>query len=137
MNRQDIKTIENSDGCISISIPIKPKGRSGRKVITLPDGYGNDGRPWDSAPTPPQLALVRAYKWEAMLHSGAYTSIKALAQKEGVDNSYVSRMLNLTILAPDIITKILDEEIPDGLTLFDLGSDTHMVWNEQREMFYS
>jgi hypothetical protein len=38
-----------------------------------------------------------------------------LVRKEGVDSSYVSRMVNLTTLAPDIVAAILDETLPpDG-----------------------
>lgn len=127
--------IESSDGSLSIKIPLKPKVRSGRKIITLPGSKDSDYRPWDSQPTPLQLALARAYEWEQKLNSGVYGSIKELANKEGVDNSYVSRILNLNVLAPDIIEAILDENISEGLTLFALGADTPMVWEEQREKF--
>ncbi|WP_103654431.1 LacI family transcriptional regulator [Agarilytica rhodophyticola] len=127
--------IESSDGSLSIKIPLTPKVRSGRKIITLPGSTDSDYRPWDSQPTPLQLALARAYEWEQKLNSGVYGSIKELANKEGVDNSYVSRILNLNILAPDIIQAILDEKVPDTLTIQELGADTPMGWEEQREKF--
>ena len=129
--------IESSDRSLSIKIPLRPKVRSGRKIITLPNGSSTDSdcRPWDSQPTPLQLALARAYEWEQKLNSGVYGSIKELANKEGVDNSYVSRILNLNVLAPDIIQAILDEKVPDTLTLQELGADTPMIWEEQREKF--
>ena len=137
MDSQTPYIIESSDGSLSIKIPLKRKVRSGRKIITLPNGSSTDSdcRPWDSQPTPLQLALVRAYEWEQKLNSGVYGSIKELANKEGVDNSYVSRILNLNVLAPDIIEAILDENISEGVTLFTLGADTPMVWEEQREKF--
>ncbi|WP_086930586.1 hypothetical protein [Agarilytica rhodophyticola] len=126
------RIIESSDGSLSIKISLRPKVRSGRKIITLPGNTDSDYRPWDSEPTPLQLALARAYEWEQKLNSGVYGSIKELANKEGVDNSYVSRILNLNILAPDIIKAILDENISEGVTLFTLGANTPMVWEEQR-----
>ena len=55
-----------------------------------------------------------------------------IAKKEGIDNSYVSRMVNLTTLAPDIIDAILLNELPDHLTLFDLAVDPPALWDEQR-----
>ena len=42
-------------------------------------------------------------------------------RREGVDDSYVSRMVNLTTLAPDIVAAILDETLPPEVTL-ELGT---------------
>ena len=56
-----------------------------------------------------------------MLESGKVKSLRELARNEGVDSSYVSRMVNLTTLAPDIVAAILDESLPPDLTLFDLA----------------
>ena len=53
-----------------------------------------------------------------------------------MDNSYVSRMVNLTTLAPDIQAAILDETLPDTLSLFDLAVDTPLSWRQQRERIW-
>jgi hypothetical protein len=66
-----------------------------------------------------------------MLESGEVTSMKELARREGVDDSYVSRMVNLTTLAPDIVAAILDETLPSELTLFELAAGTPLPWEEQ------
>ncbi len=50
---------------------------------------------------------------------------------KGIDDSYVSRMVNLTTLAPDIVAAILDETLPPEVTLFDLAAGTPLVWEEQ------
>ncbi len=47
-------------------------------------------------------------------------------------SSYVSRMMNLTVLAPDIVKAILDDTLPDHLTLFDIAVDPPALWEEQR-----
>ena len=39
-----------------------------------------------------------------MLESGEVKTLTEIAKREGVDNSYVSRMVNLTTLAPDMQT---------------------------------
>ncbi len=57
--------------------------------------------------------------------------MKEIARREGVDDSYVSRMVNLTTLAPDIIDAILDETLPPEVTLFGLAAGTPVVWEEQ------
>jgi hypothetical protein len=83
-------------------------------------------------PTPLQLALARGHRWLAMLESGEATSLKEIAAREEIDNSYVSRMVNLTTLAPDIVAAILDDTLPNHVTLFDLASGTPLLWDEQR-----
>lgn len=60
-------------------------------------------RPLDTATTPRQLALARLHRWLAMLESGEAMSLKEVAAREGIDSSCVSRMVNLTSLAPDIV----------------------------------
>ena len=89
-------------------------------------------RPWDVAPTSLQLALARGHRWLAMLESGEAKSLKEIATREGIDNSYVSRMVNLTTLAPDIVAAILDDALPNHITLFDLAVDPPALWDEQR-----
>jgi hypothetical protein len=59
--------------------------------------------------------------------------MKEIARRENVDDSYVSRMINLITLAPDIIAAILDERLPAEVTLFELAAGTPLLWKEQRE----
>ncbi len=123
--------IEASDGRLTLSVPIQIKRRSGRKLVTLPNGETAKARPWDTATTPLQLALARGHRWLAMLQSSEAKSLKEIATREGVDNSYISRMVNLTTLAPDIVAAILDDTMPNHVTLFDLAVDPPMLWEEQ------
>ena len=128
--------IEASDGRLTLSVPIQIKRRSGRKLVTLPidpvTGEPAKARPWDTATTPLQLALARGHRWLAMLESGEAKSLKEIAAREGIDNSYVSRMVNLTTLAPDIVAAILDDAMPNHVTLFDLAVDPPALWEDQR-----
>ena len=124
--------MSSSDGRLTLSVPIQFKRRGGRKQVTLPDGAAGQPRPWDTAATALQLALARGHRWLAMLESGEAKSLREIAAQEGVDNSYVSRMVNLTTLAPDIVDAILLNALPDHLTLFDLAVDPPSLWEEQR-----
>jgi len=63
-----------------------------------------------------------------MLESGEVKSFREVAEREKIDNSYVSRMVNLTNLAPEIVTAILDDELPDHITLFELAIDPPRLW---------
>jgi hypothetical protein len=49
-----------------------------------------------------------------------------------VDTSYVSRTVNLTALAPDIVAAIPDETLPLEVTLFDLAVDPAALWEAQQ-----
>ena len=126
------EVIQSSDGRLTLSVPIQFKRRAGRKQVTLPSGEPGKPRPWDTAATALQLALARGRRWLRMLESGDAKSLREIAALEGVDNSYVSRMVNLTTLAPDIVDAILLNELPDHLTLFDLAVDPPALWDEQR-----
>lgn len=72
-----------------------------------------------------------------MLESGEVKSVREIAVREGVDSSYVSRMVNLTTLAPDIVAAILDDVLPNHITLFDIAVDPPVLWEEQRERIKS
>ena len=85
-----------------------------------------------AAPTALQVALARGHRWLRQIESGKVTNISAIASAENIDPSYISCMINLTSLAPDIQSAILDETLPDTVSLIDLASDTPLSWEEQR-----
>jgi hypothetical protein len=124
--------IEASDGRLTLSVPIQIKRRSGRKLVTLPNGETVKARPWDTATTSLQLALARGHRWLVMLESGEVKTMRELATREGVDNSYVSRMINLTLLPPWMVAAILDDTLPNHVTLLDLAVDPPLLWEIQR-----
>jgi hypothetical protein len=57
-----------------------------------------------------------------------------IARREGGDHSYVSRMLDLTTLAPDIVAAILDEALPDEVRLVEIAISPPLSWIEQRRL---
>ncbi len=120
-----------SDGRLTLSIPIQIKRRSGCKKVVLPNGETAKPKAWDTKATPLQLALARGHRWLAMLESGKIKSLKEIAERENIDNSYVSRMVNLTCLAPEIVAAILEDQLPDHITLFELAVDPQPLWEEQ------
>lgn len=65
-----------------------------------------------------------------MLELGEAKSAKEIAAREGINNSYVSHMANLTTLAPVIVAAILDDVLPNHLTLFDLAVNPPALWEE-------
>ncbi len=57
-----------------------------------------------------------------------------LARAKGGNGTYVSRILRLTLLAPDIVEAILDGRQPAGLQLDDLLEGFPLAWERQREL---
>ena len=68
-----------------------------------------------------------------MLDTGVHATLEDLAQAKGVHATYVSRMLPLTLLAPDIVEAILDGRQPAGLQLDRLLGGFPLEWARQRE----
>ena len=123
--------IRSLDGAVSVSIPIKIRRLSARCQVEVPQGISAtvSGK---AAPTALQIALVRGHRWLRMIESGKVANLAAIAKLENVDRSYISRMVNLTTLAPDIQAAILDTTLPDTVSLFDLAIDTPLSWDKQR-----
>ncbi|MDV6344060.1 hypothetical protein [Nitrosomonas sp. Is37] len=76
--------------------------------------------------------MARGHRWLALLESSEAKSLREIAARKGIDSSYVSRILNLTTHAPDIVTAILDDALPNHIALFDLAVDPPLLWEEQR-----
>ncbi len=121
-----------SDGSLHVTVPIKITRRGRSKAVMLPDGKAFQPRAWNAEPTQMQLALARGHRWLGLLELGKARNMAEVAKLEGMDPAYVSRMVNLTTLAPDIVAAILDESLPDHVTLFDLASATPLLWDEQQ-----
>ena len=83
-------------------IPMRFQRRGGRKRIVAPDG--SEIAP-TSKPQPSGTlvnALARAWRWQRMLDEGVYASVSEIGDAENISKSYVSRILRLALLAPDI-----------------------------------
>jgi hypothetical protein len=76
-------------------------------------------------------ALARAFRWRRMLDEGVYATLEELARAKGAHATYVSRVLRLTLLAPNIVEAILDGRQPVELQLDDLLEGFSLEWNEQ------
>ena len=98
---------------VMLHVPFRIVRRGGRKAIALPDGASAPRRPDDAL----VKALARAFRWKRMLESGEFATIAELAEREGIAPSYMTRVLRLTLLAPDIIEAILDGRQGPDVTL--------------------
>jgi hypothetical protein len=116
-----------------VRIPMRFQRRGGRKRIVAPDG--RELMP-ASKPQPDGTlvkALARAWRWQRMLQSGEYGTVAELADTEGIRRSYVCRVLRLTLLAPEIVERILDGRPTAGLA--QLLKPFPVEWQRQRKQF--
>ena len=125
-------TLISQDGQTAIvSVAVSFLQRGGRKQILSPAG----AIPWSPAPRLDSAlvkAVVRAHRWREMIESGKYGSSAELAKAEKVNDSYLSRILRLTLLSPDIIEAILTGRQPSTLQLDDLLIPLPAAWDGQR-----
>jgi hypothetical protein len=101
-----------------VRIPMRFQRRKGLKRIVAPDG--SELAP-SSKPQPDGTlvkALARAWRWQRMLESNEYRTLAELSAVEQISRSYVCRVLRLTLLAPDIVERILDGQPTAPLARF-------------------
>ncbi len=84
-------------------------------------------------------AVARGRLWFDQIATGAGQSIAALAAQKGVTPRYVSRLLPLAFLAPDIVERILDGRQPIDLTAEALTRSDSLpfAWSAQRRLLRS
>lgn len=89
---------------MTLHVPFRIVKRGGRKEMQLPHGVRLDRRMDNTL----VKALARAFRWKRLLESGKFATVSEFAEREGIAPSYMTRVLRLTLLAPDIIEAILD-----------------------------
>jgi hypothetical protein len=81
-------------------------------------------------------ALARAWRWQRMLENSEYGTLAELAHAERISRAYVCRVLRLTLLAPDIVERILDGRPTAGLAQF-LKPPFPVEWERQRRTLWA
>jgi hypothetical protein len=121
---------------VTVRVPISIKRRGGRRLVLAPDGSDISAAPVtrhiDSAMV---KAIARAFRWREMLEIGEYPTIREIADAEKINETYVGRVLRLTLLAPDIVEAIFDGRQPLRLQLNLLEQRFPVEWGEQRQAF--
>lgn len=120
-----------TDQSTTITVPFTIRKRGGRRLILTPDGSvaapTTRARP-DSAL---MKALGRGFRWQKMLREGDYQTLEEIAKAENINPSYVSRLLRMTLLAPEIVEAILAGKQPEGLTMAKAMQPFPLEWKRQ------
>jgi len=112
---------------LTLHVPFRIAKRGGRKEMQLPDGAAQPQR-MDSTLV---KALARAFRWKRMLDSGEFATVAELAEREGIAPSYMTRVMRLTLLAPDIVEAILDGRHGPHVTLAWVLEPFPVEWARQ------
>jgi len=120
---------------ITVRVPLSTYQRGARKLVVTPPsapGWAHHRTRIDDTLI---KAIARAHRWNRMLERGEYGSITELAQAEGVTESYLARILRLTLLAPKIVETILDGRLNAAPQLQQLIKPFPAIWEEQETTF--
>jgi len=115
---------------VTLYVPFRVVKRGGRKEMQMPDRVRPERTPDNTL----VKALARAFRWKRMLESGEFATIAELAERDGIAPSYMTRVLRLTLLAPDIVEGILDAKQGPEVTLAQLLEPFSGEWTKQRRL---
>ncbi|MEN8131086.1 MAG: recombinase family protein [Pseudomonadota bacterium] len=134
---EDILTKESrlsfTDDEYRVTVPVKLK-RCGIETKLIIPGKEQPGA-HERTVHAIQGSLRKALNWNQALISGEAASMADLAKAEGVSKRYITQIIKLAYLAPDIMGAIIKGNIPATLTLTRLKGDIPLNWNKQRNQF--
>ena len=128
-NRLGLKDLDDESEVHCMEIPIRMMVRRGARRIVIEKADGA------ASPDPALVkAVVRAHEWWGQLLCGTAKGTGDIAEAEGIARSYVSRVLRLAFLAPDVTARILNGRHPPQLTAWKLIDDRTLPisWHDQR-----
>ena len=119
---------------MTVRVPMKFQVRGGRKLVVMPDGSPSWAKPRKRIDNALIKALARAFRWQKLIDDSPYATIEDIANSEKINPSYVSRVLRLTLLSPEIMEMILDGRQPTSMTLRILQKGFPACWISQRDL---
>lgn len=125
-------TVSVDGETITIHIPMAFRKRGGRKMLVTPSGA-----PWAPRPRVDNAlvkAVARAFRWQRKFESGRYANLTELAAAEKVTLPYLTNILQIARLAPDLVEMVLNGRQPADLTLRDLTRSVPIEWDAQRTL---
>ena len=119
---------------VTVMVPLAIRRRGGRKMIVSP----HETSPIQAVAAVPTRgdpalvkALARAHRWRGLIENGTYATVRDMTKAEKVNETYVCRVLRLTLLSPDLVEAILDGQEPQGLKLPLLMQGVAVEWERQ------
>jgi site-specific DNA recombinase len=123
--------LEKGKNVFKFMIDAKVKRCGGEVRLLVPTDSANKS---PSRPVPSLIkAVARAHRWPEQIIHGELKGRHSIAQRTGLDERYVGRVLQCALLAPDIVEAILDGHQPADLGIQKLLRDLPLDWAEQRK----
>ena len=120
---------------LTVHVPMAFAKRGGRKLVISPDGLPTVAASRPRVDNTMVKALARAFRWRRLMETGVCATVEEIAAAETINASYVSRVLRLTLLVPDLVEAILDGRQPAEMTLAVLMKPFPVDWKAQRAVF--
>ena len=120
-----------TDQTITVSVPFAIRKRGGQKIVITPDGVAAVPQPRALVDSALLKALARGFRWRRLLETGEFSTIEEIADAENINASYVSRVLRMTLLAPEIVEAIVAGRQPEGLTMARAMRPFPLEWRHQ------
>jgi hypothetical protein len=82
--------------------------------------------------------LGKAFYWQKLIDTGEAANASELARRFKLEQGWVSEVLRMTQLAPDIVRAILEGRQPRHLNLHSMRgrqAEVPLDWDEQRVLF--
>ena len=127
--RQDPPRRDEAALVVSLPVELRRLGKEIRLIVSS----GNQQAKQDPALI---KAIVRAHAWLAMLRNREVESIADIARSANLQRTYVSSLMPLAFLAPDITEAILDGHQPLEVSLDRVlaSSPLPASWTKQRTL---
>lgn len=107
-------------------LPLQFRRRGAQRVI-VDDRYVHDVKLLEG--------VARAFYWQHLLDTGVMKSGSDIARAEGLHPSVPNELMRLTLLAPDIIEKLMIGSQPRRMNLIWFRSNSLPVdWSAQRKI---
>ena len=114
---------------IRVVIPLTIRKRNGRPKILPPDDM--DQRNGQAQDPHVLRAIARAWSWRRQLETGAASTIQDIAAAEKLSDRFVSRMMRLAFLSPEVLEQLVIRRVPPALSIVDLMAVAELPWSEQ------
>ena len=120
-----------TDQTVTVTVPFAIRKRGGRTLVITPDGVTSAPAPRTRVDSALLKALARGFRWRKLLETGHFATIQEIAEAENINPSYISRVVRLTLLTPEIVEAILAGRQPEGLTMAKSMEPFPLEWRRQ------
>jgi len=116
------------NGNVRVIVPIRLRRTVQGRVITVAENVRTV-----QGESPLLAAIGCGLLWQQWLDEGLFRNVSELAKHLGKERSFVSHMLQLALLSPEIIHLAIIGALPDHVTLKSLKAGLPADWEAQKK----